>query len=152
MVAVLVGQEHLHPLDLVRGQELRVVLVQAQLRGHGGGHLLAVSREHHAAADAGGVQVADGLGRVVLDGVGDDHVAEVAAVGSHVEDGAHHVTGRRVHAVGGHELGVAHQHLAAVDTGADAVAGLLGGVAHAGLVDLGAVRAADGRRDGVVAE
>ena len=97
-------------------------LVQLERRRDGLGHGRLVAGQHHGLADAGGVQVRDGLRRVFLDAVGDDDVAGVGAVHGHVDDGA----GVRAGVPGGadlrHQLVVADGDDAAFDIGRQALA------------------------------
>ena len=82
------------------------------------------------------MEVADGLRGVLLDLVGDHDVADVGAVGGHVQDGARDLAGGSLDAGLGQELLVAHKDLLAVDRGADAVARLVRGVGDALGVEL----------------
>ena len=61
-------------------------LVETELLGHRRRNLLAVAREHDGALDAGGVQVADRLLGIGLDGVGNYNVAGIDAIDQHVKD------------------------------------------------------------------
>ena len=77
-------------------------------------------------SSARSVQVGDGLLGVILHDVGDDDVPGVRAVDGDMQDGAGDLAVVPAHIMGGHELVVAHEHLATIDGGRDAVARFLG--------------------------
>ena len=56
----LIGQDLLHPVHLLVRQEPGVVLIKAQLRGHGPGGGLGVAGEHHGALHAAAAQGGNG--------------------------------------------------------------------------------------------
>jgi hypothetical protein len=60
------GQQLFGPVHLVGGQQLRVVFVHAQLSGNGCRHFLGVTGEHHRFPHAGGFQIRNGGGSVLL--------------------------------------------------------------------------------------
>ena len=145
-------EDALHLLDLVAGQQLGVVFVQAEFCCDGARHLLAVAGEHNAAIDARGVQIADGLLGIVLHHIGDDDMAGIRAVDGDVQDGAGELAVMPIRAVGGHQLVVAHEHHVLIDGGLDSVAGFLGGLRDARLVDVAVVGLLDGDGDRMVGE
>ena len=127
-------------------------LVETELLGHRRCNLLAVAREHDGAVDTGGMQVANRLLRIGLNGVCNHDVAGVHAVNEHVEDRADNLTVRCFNAGRGEHFGVANDDVLAVDGCRHAVARVVGGVAHAHGVDLALVGVAHGLRDGVIGE
>ena len=127
-------------------------LVEPQPLGHRSSHFLAVAREHDGALDAGGVQVADRLLGIGLNGVCNHDVAGIHAVHEHVEDRADNLTVRCFNAGRGEHLGVADDDMLAVDGRRHAVARVIGGIRHALGVELALVGGAHGLRDGVIGE
>ena len=106
-------EQRLNALDLVARQELRVELVETELLGHRRCNLLAVAREHDGSVDTGGMQVANRLLRIGLNGVCNHDVAGVHAVNEHVEDRADNLAVRCFNAGRGEHLGVANDDVLA---------------------------------------
>ena len=127
-------------------------LVEAELLGHCSSHFLAVAREHNGALDAGGVQVADRLLGIGLNGVCNHDVAGVHAVNEHMQNRSDDLAVGRFDSGRGEHLCVADDDVLAVDGCRHAVARIVGGVAYALGVDLALVGDAHGLRDGVIGE
>ena len=127
-------------------------LIETELLGHGCRHFLAVAREHNGMFDAGGVQVADRLLGIGLNGVGNHDVAGVRAVDQHVQNRADDLAIGSVDTGRGKHLGVADDDVLAVDGCRYAMTRVVGGVAHALGVDLALVGGTYGLSDGVVGE
>ena len=127
-------------------------LVEAELLGHRSSHFLAVAREHNGALDAGGVQVADRLLGIGLNGVCNHDVAGVCAVNEHMQNCSDDLAIGRFDSGRGEHLCVADDDVLAVDGRRHAVARVVGGVAHALGVDLALEGDAHGLRDGVIGE
>ena len=149
---VFAREESFDALHLVAREELRVVLVQAELMRYGGRHLLAVTREHYATAYTHGVKIADGLPGVVFYGVGNYDMTGVGVIDQHMENRPHDFAIGRCEARLGKHLAVTHHDLFAVDGGEDAMSGLVARVRDAFEVELTRVSGADRLRDGVVGE
>ena len=127
-------------------------LVETELLGHRRRNLLAVAREHDGALDAGGVQVANRLLGIGLDGVGNYNVAGIDAIDQHVEDRTDDLAIGRFDAGRCEHLGVADDDVPAVDVRRHAMARVVGGVAYALGVDLAMVGGAHRLRDGMIGE
>ena len=105
------GRKHLFDArHLVGRHELRVVLVDAKARGHGGRHLPGIAREHDRASHPGPLQGCQRLDRILFHHIGDDNVSNVGAVHGHVQDGADQLAFGERHSFGLHERAVAHKH------------------------------------------
>ena len=127
-------------------------LIDSQLIGHGGGHFLAVSREHDGALDAGGVQVANRLLGIGFDGVGNYDVTGIDVIDQHMEDSADDFAIGCFDADCGEHLGVADDDVFAVDVRRHAMARVVGGVAYTLGIELALEGGAHRLRDGMVGE
>ena len=127
-------------------------LVETELLDHRRRNLLAVAREHDGALDTGGVQVANRLLSIGLDGVCNHDVAGVHAVNEHMQNRSDDLAIGRFDSGRGEHLCVANDDVLAVDGCRHAMARVVGGVAYALGVDLALVGDTYGLRDGVIGE
>ena len=91
-VCALLLQQLFHALHLIRGQQFRVYLVQAELLCNTFSYGLRIACEHDRFADALPLQRSNRTGRVRLYCVGNHDVSGIFAVYRHMNDGTCLVT------------------------------------------------------------
>ena len=126
-----------------------MVLVYSKSFGNRGGHSFLVSGKHHGPGNTGGLEGVDAFGRIGLDAVADDDVAQVLAVHSHVDDGSFLLAGVPIGAFGLHQLAVTDGYPFAVHLRHHPVTGGFFDPLHRAVVLLVRIGVFEGHGDGV---
>ncbi len=149
-------QQFLHVAHLVGGHQLGMIFVEPQLPCHRLCYRLTVAGEHHGALHSELLQCPDSLLGVGLHLVGNDDMACIVAVDSHMNHCSHDVAAQRagVHMSphGFHHPHIAHADLLAVDARLHTFTGHFFDAFHLTVVMFLRISLAQGRRNGVSGE